>query len=91
MARKRFPFTRPGSRKLDAVITDMVMPIMDGPATIVALKTINPDVKIVSSSGMASDGGMAKARDAGVRHFIPKPYTAETMLNTLHDVLNGKR
>ena len=26
----------------------------------------------------------------GVRHFIPKPYTAETMLLTLHDVLNGK-
>ena len=81
----------PRQKEISAVITDMVMPIMDGPATIVALKTINPDVKIVSSSGMASDGGMAKARDAGVRYFIPKPYTTATMLNTLYDVLNGKR
>jgi hypothetical protein len=30
---------------------------------------------------------MAKVRDAGVRYFIPKPYTAETMLKTLHEVL----
>ncbi len=81
----------PRQQEISVVITDMIMPIMDGPATIVALKTINPDVKIVSSSGMASDGGMAKARDAGVQHFIPKPYTAATMLNTLHEVLNGKR
>jgi hypothetical protein len=37
---------------------------------------------------MASDGGMAKARNAGVRHFIPKPYTAETMLTTLDEILH---
>ncbi|MFZ0825832.1 MAG: PAS domain S-box protein [Verrucomicrobiia bacterium] len=79
----------PRQREIAAVITDMVMPIMDGPATIIALKAMNADVKIVSSSGMASEGGMAKARDAGVRYFIPKPYTAETMLTTLQEVLHG--
>ncbi len=78
----------PRQQEIDAVITDMVMPIMDGPATIIALKAINAAVKIVTSSGMASDGGMAKARNAGVRHFIPKPYTAETMLNTLDEILH---
>jgi CheY-like chemotaxis protein len=80
----------PRRTEISAVITDMVMPIMDGPATIIALKNINPEVKIISSSGMASQGGLAKAKDAGVLHFIPKPYTAATMLNTLHEVLNGK-
>ena len=79
----------PRQKEIDVVITDMAMPIMDGPATIVALKAINPEVKIVGSSGMASDGGMAMARNAGIQHFIPKPYTAETMLNTLHEVLHG--
>jgi len=74
-------------QEIDVVIMDMVMPIMDGPTTIVALKAINADVKIVGSSGAASVGGMAKVRDAGVRYFIPKPYTAETMLKTLHEVL----
>jgi CheY-like chemotaxis protein len=80
----------PRQKEVDVVITDMAMPIMDGPATIVALKAINPRVRIVSSTGLASDGGMAMAKNAGIRHFIPKPYTAETMLNTMHEVLHGR-
>jgi PAS domain S-box-containing protein len=79
----------PRQNEIDVVITDMAMPIMDGSATILALKAINSDVKIVSSSGLASNGGMTKAKDAGIQHFIPKPYTAETMLNTLHEALHG--
>jgi CheY-like chemotaxis protein len=75
--------------EIDVVITDMAMPIMDGPATIVALKAINSEVRIVSSTGLASDGGLAMAKNAGIQHFIPKPYTTETMLNTLHEVLHG--
>lgn len=74
-------------KEVDAVITDMVMPVMDGPATIVALKAINPNVKIIGSSGLASQDGVAKAEEAGIRHFIPKPYTAETMLNVLREAL----
>ena len=80
----------PRQKEIDVVITDMAMPIMDGPATIVALKAINSEVRIVSSTGLASDGGMAMAKNAGIQHFIPKPYTAETMLNKLHEVLHGK-
>jgi PAS domain S-box-containing protein len=76
--------------EIAAVITDMAMPIMDGPATIVALKAINPGIKIVTTSGLASQGGLAKAMGAGVRKFIPKPYTAEAMLLALHEMLNGK-
>jgi nitrogen fixation negative regulator NifL len=79
----------PRQNEIDVVITDMAMPIMDGPATIVALKAINSAVRIVSSSGLTSDGGTAMAKNAGIQHFIPKPYTAETMLNKLHEVLHG--
>ncbi len=74
-------------QEIAAIITDMVMPVMDGPATIVALKAMNSDVKIISCSGHTSEGGVAKATNAGIRHFIPKPYTAETVLNALHEVL----
>jgi CheY-like chemotaxis protein len=76
--------------EIDAVITDMAMPVMDGPATILALRAINPEIKIVTTSGLASERGLAKAMSAGVRHFIPKPYTAEAMLHALQEVLNGK-
>ena len=81
---------QPRRNEIDVVITDMVMPNMDGPATIIALKAVNPKIKIVGSSGMAPDGYEAAANKAGVRYFIPKPYTAETMLLTLDDALNGE-
>ena len=71
------------------VITDMHMPIMDGPAAIVALLSMNPKVKIIGSSGLAANGGVAKAASSGVRHFVPKPYSAEKMLRTIHDILRN--
>jgi CheY-like chemotaxis protein len=78
----------PRRNEIDVVITDMAMPGMDGFATIGALRAINPAVKIVGSSGLASDGGVARAINAGVRYFIPKPYTAEVMLQTVNRVLH---
>ncbi|HEV2327443.1 MAG TPA: PAS domain-containing protein [Verrucomicrobiae bacterium] len=80
---------KPRQNEIDVVVTDMIMPVMDGFETIRALKTVNPDVRIIGSSGLASRNGLAKAKDAGVRHFLSKPYTAETMLRTLHEVLNA--
>ena len=75
------------AKEIAAVITDMHMPIMDGPATIIALQAINPRVRIIGSSGLAANGGVAKAASSGVRHFVPKPYSAEKILRTLSDVL----
>jgi CheY-like chemotaxis protein len=77
-------------KDIAVVLTDMAMPIMDGPSLIIALKTMNPDIKIISSSGFTSTDGTARAVAAGVRHFIPKPYTAESMLKTLHETLHGE-
>ena len=75
-------------REIAIVITDMHMPIMDGPATIIALQTMTPHVKIIGSSGLAFNDGVAKATGSGVRHFVPKPYTAEKMLRTIREVLD---
>jgi two-component system, cell cycle sensor histidine kinase and response regulator CckA len=77
-------------RKADiaAVLTDMMMPVMDGPATIVALQRMNPAVRIIGASGHDANGKVAKAAGAGVKHFLPKPYTAEVLLRTLRVVLD---
>jgi PAS domain S-box-containing protein len=77
-------------QEIAVVITDVAMPHMDGPATIAALKTINPKVKIIGSSGLTSDGGRARIKNAGIEHFIPKPYKAEAILQVLHEVLQKK-
>jgi PAS domain S-box-containing protein len=70
------------------VVTDMAMPIMDGPATIVALQSINPEVKIIGSSGLDSGHG-TKTNGFRIGHFIPKPYSTKAMIHALHKVLHG--
>jgi nitrogen-specific signal transduction histidine kinase/ActR/RegA family two-component response regulator len=75
-------------RTIDVIITDMAMPIMDGPATIYALLQIDPAVKLIAASGLYANGGVAKAGSAGVKHFIAKPYTAATLLGTLRAILH---
>jgi PAS domain S-box-containing protein len=71
------------------VITDMMMPIMDGAALIHALTKINPKVKIIGASGLTSRGGDAKASHAGIKNFLAKPYNARTLLCALESILDG--
>jgi signal transduction histidine kinase/ActR/RegA family two-component response regulator len=73
--------------EIAAVITDMSMPVMDGPATIAALRAVNPEVKVIGSSGRDVRDGVTGVVNAGLVHFMPKPYTAEIVLNMLHEVL----
>jgi CheY-like chemotaxis protein len=70
------------------VLTDMMMPVMDGPATIHALTRINPAIKIIAASGLNSNRGVAKVSEASVKHFLMKPYTAATLLKTMRAVLD---
>jgi CheY-like chemotaxis protein len=70
------------------VLTDMMMPIMDGPALIKALRRLAPEVTIVAASGLDANGHVARAAGNDVHHFIPKPYTAEHLLKTIREALD---
>jgi PAS domain S-box-containing protein len=72
--------------EIAVVLTDMMMPVMDGPATIKILRKINPAAKIVASSGLHANGSVAKGGD--VKHFLPKPYTPEILLKTIRAILD---
>ena len=76
--------------RIEAVITDMMMPIMGGQAMIHALTRINPDIKIIATSGLSINGGAINESGALFKHFLIKPYTAETLLNALRNVLGEK-
>ncbi|MDB6137419.1 MAG: hybrid sensor histidine kinase/response regulator [Verrucomicrobiaceae bacterium] len=76
---------------VSAVLTDMMMPGMDGSSTIQTLKSMNASVPIVAASGLNSDGGAARAARMGVKDFLPKPYTAQTVLMTLSRVIGERR
>jgi CheY-like chemotaxis protein len=73
--------------EVKVVLTDMMMPYMDGPATIRALHKLNPMVKIIASSGLVENNKATPLIGDGVIAFLPKPYTAEKLLTTVATVL----
>jgi two-component system cell cycle sensor histidine kinase/response regulator CckA len=74
--------------EIGVVLTDMMMPVMDGLVTIHALKRINPLVKVIAASGLNTDDKASKASAIGVKHFLTKPYTAGTLLKILRMILD---
>ncbi|MEK7952619.1 PAS domain S-box protein [Luteolibacter soli] len=74
--------------QISVVITDMMMPGMDGAAVIRALVEIHPDVKIIASSGVTGHDARAREASSCVRHFLPKPCSAETLLKVLKRVIS---
>jgi two-component system cell cycle sensor histidine kinase/response regulator CckA len=71
--------------EIKLIITDMMMPFMNGPEMIRAIRDSEPNIKIVGMSGLA--GGAADLDDGMVEAFLPKPYSAEKLLRTIDTVL----
>jgi len=61
--------------EIDAVLLDLVMPSMDGKAVFRELKKIDPQVRVLVSSGYSVDGGAQELLAEGASGFIQKPYT----------------
>ncbi|PSB16614.1 PAS domain S-box protein [Phormidesmis priestleyi ULC007] len=76
--------------EIHLVLIDLMMPLMDGPTTILTLQRINPHVEIVAMSGLSSRGMVANAANAGVQRFLSKPFTVKDLLNTLEEALVEK-
>jgi two-component system, cell cycle sensor histidine kinase and response regulator CckA len=69
------------------VVTDLDMPIMDGPQMIQALERLNPAVRIVSTGGII-EGDKPGMKVAGcVRAVLEKPFSPAHLLKTLHNIL----
>jgi two-component system sensor kinase len=71
------------------VVTDMMMPVMDGPATIRALRQIDPEVRILATSGLATGPPRANGAAGRVQGFLRKPYTAAELVQTIRQVLEA--
>ncbi len=70
--------------QFDLAVVDMQMPGMGGGKTIVALRHLRPDLPIVGASGMATSENREHAAANGVRHFLDKPFSVETLIRTAH-------
>ncbi len=75
--------------EIAAVLTDMMMPVMDGPTAILVLRRLNPHLPILAASGLALNEHVAKVTSLGVKHFLAKPYTAQALLVMLQELLGA--
>jgi CheY-like chemotaxis protein len=76
--------------KIAIVLTDMMMPIMDGAALISAICRINPKALIVAASGLSANDGATRTHGHRVRYFLPKPYSADSLLKMFKMALAGR-
>ncbi|MGB3207944.1 MAG: response regulator [Crinalium sp.] len=76
------------SYKIDAVVMDIMMPLMDGLTTIRVLEKINPQVKIIAVSGLTSNQKVTELKSSSVKAFLSKPYTSNELLEEIHWVLS---
>lgn len=76
--------------KIDLVLTDVMMPIMDGIATVRAAIRVDPKLIFIVTSGHSANGNSARAANAGVRHFLAKPYSAPELLRAVHTALAAR-
>ncbi len=81
-------FTR-NPKAVNLIITDLDMPFMDGRAVIAALRKIRRDVKIIAASGTEKDEENF-LKDVKPDAFISKPFTSESLLETVYQVLAAK-
>jgi CheY-like chemotaxis protein len=77
---------RPGDIAL--VLTDVLMPVMDGVAMVHALRRIHPAARVVAAGGGQAGDTASALAEAGVRWFLPKPYAPEPMLRTVRAALD---
>ncbi|MEH1781648.1 MAG: response regulator [Nostoc sp.] len=74
--------------KISAVLMDIMLPSLDGLTAIRTLRKINPQVKIIASSGLMSDNKLSVLAAIGINTFLSKPYTINELLLSLQKVLS---
>ena len=73
--------------QVDLVVSDVVMPEMDGPTLARELRSRNPDLKIIFVSGYAEDAFQKHLPDHGQYAFLPKPFTLKQLVAAVKETL----
>jgi two-component system cell cycle sensor histidine kinase/response regulator CckA len=73
--------------KFDLLVTDVVMPHMDGPSLNKKVREIVPDLKTIFISGYAEDSFRKNLGDDTNIHFLPKPFTLKDLAAKVKDVI----
>src|SRR5439155_20151785 len=74
---------------VDLVVSDVVMPEMDGPTLLKELRKRNPQVKIIFVSGYAEDAFRRSLPDPGRYNFLAKPFTLKQLVGAVKDAMTA--
>ncbi|MBX6320966.1 MAG: PAS domain-containing protein [Rhodospirillaceae bacterium] len=75
------------ARKIDLVITDVVMPRMDGPTLIKEIRAREPDIKVIFISGYAEDSFRKRLDEHAGTHFLQKPFSLKQLAGKVKEVM----
>ncbi len=73
--------------EVDLVVSDVVMPEMDGPSLLRELRRTRPDLKIIFVSGYAEDAFAKNLPEGEQFHFLPKPFTLKALATAVKEAL----
>ena len=74
--------------KVDIVVSDVVMPEMDGPTLLKEMRKTNPDLKIIFVSGYAEEAFQKNLPAGGQFAFLAKPFTLKQLVEAVKDTLS---
>ncbi|MEJ2169846.1 MAG: response regulator, partial [Desulfobacterales bacterium] len=74
--------------RINMVILDMIMPEIDGKMAYEKLKQINPDIKVLLSSGYSITGQALEILDQGCNGFIQKPFSVKDLSLKVREILD---
>jgi two-component system cell cycle sensor histidine kinase/response regulator CckA len=78
-----------GEAKIDLIITDVVMPNMDGPTMVRHVKALKPDLAVIFMSGYAEEAFRRSDQSSEDIHFLPKPFGLKQLAAKVKEVLAG--
>ncbi|MBS0473027.1 MAG: response regulator [Proteobacteria bacterium] len=73
---------------IDLLVTDVVMPNMDGPTLVRNVKRIKPDMAVIFMSGYAEEAFRRNEENAADLHFLPKPFGLKQFAAKVKEVLS---
>jgi nitrogen-specific signal transduction histidine kinase/ActR/RegA family two-component response regulator len=74
-------------QEIKLVLTDMMMPEMDGATLIAALRVLDPAVKVVGITGMSDAAGMSALKTHALAAMLAKPFTIEKLIGVIREAL----
>jgi len=76
-----------GKEPVDLLVTDVVMPRMDGPSLIKEVRRLHPEMKVIFISGYAEDAFRKRLGDGDDIHFLPKPFSLKQLAGKVKEVM----